>query len=89
MLLRLNWGISRYWEYQLVYEVARNSPFAYIASMMEIAYLCRARSSEVRNLGEGDINDKGIYLKRTKGSKDELTLWTPHLQAAAEFARSL
>ncbi len=57
--------------------------------MIEIAYLCRARSSEVRNLGEGGISEKGIYLKRTKRSKEELTLWTPRLQAAVEFARSL
>ncbi|GAA6153035.1 site-specific integrase [Pseudoteredinibacter isoporae] len=77
------------WEYKVVYEVARTSPYKYIAAMMELAYLCRGRSSEIRNLSETDIGDKGIYLARTKGSDDELTLWTPRLQAAVDFARSL
>lgn len=78
-----------HFEYQIVHECAKQSPYPYISPMMEIAYLCRARSNEVRMLNESDIGEKGIYLKRTKGSKDELTLWTPRLKAAVEFARSL
>lgn len=60
-----------------------------LAPMMELAFLCRDRGAEIRNLSEGDILDKGIHLKRTKGSNDELTLWAQRLRAAVELARLL
>lgn len=69
----------------------------YLAVAMEIAYLCRARASEVLALQrQGDIKRKipgiveeGIYIKRTKGSDSEITLWTPRLREATEKAKIL
>ena len=77
------------WEYSLVLEVARSSSYPYLAPMMEIAYLCRARSIEVRALTEANVIAEGIYLKRTKGSISEITGWSERLRKALAEARAL
>lgn len=77
------------WEYNIVIKCARESSYPYIAPMMEFAYLCRARTIELRKLTEADIRPEGIYLKRTKGSISEITGWTDRLRAAVAEARSL
>lgn len=71
------------WEYNLVINLAN---VEYVAIFMEIAYLSRARWSEIANLKRTNIKDNGIYIKRTKGSKDEITLWTPRLRKAIDRA---
>lgn len=83
---------SRYiedWEFELVLEVARKSSYPYLAPMMEIAYMCRARSIEMRALTEAEILPEGVYLKRAKGSISEITGWSDRLRKAVAEARSL
>lgn len=77
------------WEYELVLGIARASSYPYLAPMMEIAYLCRARSIEVRALTESHITEEGIFLDRAKGSRNEITGWSDRLLAAVGEARSL
>lgn len=77
------------WEFEMVLNAARNSSYAYIAPMMEIAYLCRARRSEVLNLTEADCLEYGLFIDRTKGSQNEITAWSPRLSAAVEEAKNL
>ena len=55
---------------------------------MEFAYLCRARRSEVFDLKRADEINDGLYLKRGKGSGDEITLWTPRLKKAMKEAKA-
>ena len=71
------------WEYELVRDLAS---VEYIPIFMEIAYLCRARWSEIATLKRDCISDDGLYLTRSKGSKDEITLWTPRLRLAVDNA---
>lgn len=80
-------------EIEAVRQEAGASP--YLAIFMELAYLCRARVSEILELRvDGDVKKRvpgivseGIYLKRSKGSESEITLWTPRLRSAVEAAR--
>lgn len=52
----------------------------------EIAYLCRARRHEVFQLDMADIKEDGVFIRRGKGSWDEITTWTPRLRAAIDEA---
>jgi integrase len=52
----------------------------YIPLFMEIAYLCRARWSEVASLKRSDLLPEGIRLIRSKGSEGEITAWSPRLR---------
>ncbi len=74
-------------EYKMVYDCASEYPFLQV--MMEIAYLCRARMSEIRTMPYNAPNDMGVYLKRSKQSESETTTWTPRLRAAIEAARAI
>ena len=67
-------------EYDLVYELA-GSPH-YLRPAMELAYLCRMRRGEVLGALRSDIRDDGFMVRRTKGSRDMLTAWTPRLRDA-------
>jgi integrase len=60
-------------EYFAILELAEERDALYLAAMMEIIYICRARASEVRNLNWSDISDEGVFIDRGKGSKDERT----------------
>lgn len=60
----------------------------YIPLFMELAYLCRARWSEVAALRASDILPEGVKLERGKGSDGEITAWTPRLSAAIESCRA-
>jgi len=77
------------WEFDLVQRVARESAYAYVAPMMDMAYLCRARTIELRALTEADIAAEGVYLRRTKGSISEITGWSDRLASAVKEARSI
>jgi integrase len=55
---------------------------------MELAYLCRARRSEVFSRKVSDCVSDGLILVRTKGSEGEITAWTPRLRAAVDAARA-
>lgn len=77
------------WEYELVRKLASESSYPYLAPMMEIAYLCRARTIEIRALTELNLTADGIYLQRKKGSISEITGWSERLQNAVTEAKSL
>jgi len=53
----------------------------YVPLFMELAYLCRARWSEIAALKTTDILPEGIRLVRGKGSEGEITAWTNRLNA--------
>lgn len=78
------------WEYHLVQEVIYNTTRSpYLAVMMEFAYLCRLRNSEVRELKHSDIQNGTIRIKRGKGSLGELTRISRRLQAAITAAKAI
>ena len=54
----------------------------YIWAVAEIAYRCRMRSVEVRNLTDANRTDAGIIVKRVKGSDGNVTTWCPELTEA-------
>ena len=56
---------------------------------MELAYICRARRSEVLALRVSDVLERGLMLRRSKGSRDEVTLFTPRLQAVVDECLAL
>jgi len=57
-----------------------------IPIFMELAYLCRARWSEIARLKVGDITPQGLRVVRSKGSEGEYTALTPRLHAATQAA---
>lgn len=77
------------WEFDLVYNVALDSSYPYLAHMMMVAYLCRMRPFEVRALREDHIIEEGVFVERGKGSANEITRWSPKLKKAVEEARKL
>jgi len=70
-------------EYQVVYDLAPDN----IKAVMEIAYLCAARSGDVRLLRLGDIKEDGLFIEQSKTGKKQIKLWTPRLQAAVKLAK--
>ena len=58
----------------------------YIPALMEIMYICRMRKVEVLALRVSDILETGLLTSRTKGSKTNITKWTPRLRAAIMLA---
>ncbi|WP_221794596.1 site-specific integrase [Oceanobacter mangrovi] len=78
------------WEYDLVYRVALTTAYPWIAPMMEIAYLCRMRSQEIRHLAtDRHLLPEGIFVERGKGSSNEITLWSERLEKAVKLAEEL
>ncbi len=76
-------------EYDAVYQVARAQRLPYLAVLMELSYLCRMRAIEARNLLRSDITESGVLVRRAKGSKDEITLWSERLRSAVALAESI
>lgn len=70
-------------EYNLVLSMAKPE----LAQMMELAYLCRARKSEVLGLQVDDVLEDGLRLIRLKGSEGEITMWSERLRAAVSDVR--
>jgi integrase len=56
---------------------------------MEIAYLCRMRLAEVVDLTDADERPEGLYIRRRKGSKDNITEWNPRLENAWKAAKDM
>lgn len=54
----------------------------YLAPFIEIAYQCRLRCIEVLTLTDGHLDEVGIVSNRRKGSRDNITRWTPGLRDA-------
>ena len=89
-------GRSRYVtdaEYGAVLDLARSwarsGRYPYLWVMMELAYLLRARRSEVCWLQRRQIETDRLSWARTKGSKPEITLITPRLKAALDAGKAL
>lgn len=72
--------------------LARNEPGGcpeYLASVMELAYLCRLRGIEVVTLTDANELDEGLLTNRRKGSRDNIVRWTPRLRAVWDCAKAL
>jgi integrase len=68
-------------EYKAIYDLAK--PWPQIQTAMELAYLCRMRLCEVLDARQSDIiPDTGLLIRRTKGSRDTITLWNDRLLLA-------
>lgn len=74
-------------EYQSVYHLAAKWP--HVQCAMEFAYLCRMRLCEVLDLKQSDITESGIHVRRRKGSRDNITTWSPRLDDAIKLSKSL
>lgn len=77
------------WEYAVSYACALTMRNPMFAAAMEISYLCRARRDEVFSLTTKNLRTEGVWLKRGKGSLDEITLWSERLREAIEFAKTI
>ena len=55
--------------------------------MMEIAYLCRMSLSEVIDITDDDEHPEGLYIRRRKGSKDNIVEWTDRLKTTFNAAK--
>lgn len=72
--------------------LARNEPGGcpeYLASVMELAYLCRLRGIEVVTLTDANELQEGLLTNRRKGSRDNIVRWTPRLRTVWEDAKAL
>ncbi|MCW0370228.1 site-specific integrase [Xanthomonas sacchari] len=54
----------------------------YLGHLMVIAYTCRLRGIELVTLTDANATEAGILSNRRKGSRDNVTRWTPELRAA-------
>ena len=69
------------------YEAVLRMAPAPIQQMMELAYLLRARFSEVQNLQVLDVSDTHVRLIRLKGSEGELCMLSDRLRDALSHVR--
>ena len=69
-------------EYQTQFAIAVEEKNSVLPLLFELAYLTAARGIEVINLKVSDCTEEGIYIRRTKGSKDNIILWSPRLKQA-------
>ena len=68
---------DRYVTQQEMDSLKAHTTAEYLPVFMELAYLCRARWSEIAQLRHSDLLAAGIRLARGKGSEGEITAWTP------------
>lgn len=73
------------WEFQLVYDLAKPR----MKAAMVLAYKCRLRAVEVRNLTREDLTDEGIRCKRRKGSRTTIVQMDDDLRAATEWSKEI
>lgn len=66
----------------------KGSVSPYLWAVVEIAYRCRMRGIEVRELTDADWSDEGVIVHRHKGSLDNITRWCPELRDAWEWLAS-
>lgn len=60
----------------------KGSVAPYLAHVMVISRACRLRGIEAATLTDSHALDAGIYCERRKGSRDNVTRWTPELRDA-------
>lgn len=66
----------------------KGSVSPYLWAVAEIAYRCRMRGIEVRELTDADWTADGVIVRRHKGSLDNITLWCPELKEAWDWLAS-
>jgi len=64
---------------------SRGSLAPYIWAVAEIAYRCRARSVEVREMTDADATEEGLIVRGHKGSLTNITAWCPELREAWDW----
>jgi len=74
-------------DYTFLLNVAKESNYWYLSYMMELAYLCRMRLCEVTDFTDADELANGLFIRRRKGSKDNIVNWTPKLKILWNEAR--
>lgn len=74
-------------DYRIAYAAAAKYP--YLQPVMELAYLCRLRLCEVLDLTRANLTTEGVRVVRRKGSRGNMTTWTPRLRAAVDAAQAL
>lgn len=57
----------------------------YLWAMIVIGYRCRLRPIEVRTLTDANDLKEGIQTNRRKGSRDNITEWSPELREAWDY----
>lgn len=67
-------------EYQQQVVIASEDPKSILPVIFELAYLTAARGIEVLSIKVSDCHAAGIKIHRTKGSKDNIILWSPRLR---------
>ncbi len=76
--------------YNKVLSFAISSPgYPYVWIVMELAYLLRLRGVEVITLTDAQELSEGVRVIRRKGSRGNITKWSPRLRAAWDAAKSL
>ncbi|MEZ5534430.1 MAG: hypothetical protein R3F02_02285 [Thiolinea sp.] len=73
-------------EYQQQLEIASEDDKSILPIIFELTYLTAARGIEILNIKASDCTDTGIHMHRTKGSKDNIILWSPRLRNAYKAA---
>ncbi|SKA88432.1 Phage integrase family protein [Thiothrix eikelboomii] len=73
-------------EYQQQISIASEDEHSILPIVFELTYLTATRGIEVLNIKVSDCTSEGIYIKRTKGSKSNLILWSPRLRDAYQSA---
>jgi integrase len=74
-------------EYAQVFDLAARYP--HVQAAMEFAYLCRMRLCEVLDMRQSDIKPEGLLIRRRKGSRNNIVLYSPRLEAALKLSRAL
>lgn len=64
-------------DYNLFLSAAKESLYWYMLYMAQLAYLCRMRISEATDFRDSDDPEKGLLIRRRKGSKDNIVAWAP------------
>jgi integrase len=71
------------------YRQAKALAPSWLQVAMDLSYICRARRAEVLALTLAEVGDDGLLIQRSKGSKSEVTQWTPALRAVIDKSRNL
>lgn len=68
-------------DFNFLLDVARESGYYYMAPLLELCYQCRMRLSEALDLTDSaEIPNEGLKIKRRKGSRTNIILWSTSLK---------
>lgn len=60
----------------------------YLWKVLVIGKRCRLRGIEIFSINDAQVLDEGLYCERTKGSRDNVTTWSPDLKSAITAAQA-